>query len=365
MLPTLASYAQTKKVVLEDFTGINCCWCPEGTEIAENLESANPANFIPIAIHTGSYTPSSSPLKTPEGDAVKDMAMPSGYPNGAVDRKIYGTNTKISMSRGSWTAAFNARKSLPGKVSVSFSKPVHLSGNNYEVDVNVKFTSAPTAGVPLKLQVYVLEDSIAATGALSQVNCSSVQPGVSPLANFFHNNVLRKALGGTWGYSGVIPATPVINTTYTKKVTFSVVAGASPTGWVKKHLSLVAFVAYDGTAANDQKEIINAESISLKSFFPLSVDDLSNNVSVLNAYPNPANASDVVKVEFNMNESAEVKMTVLNALGQVVAQPWTSYEIKGAHTIRWRASDYGLAPGVYMIHLSTPNGATTQRITIK
>lgn len=38
-----ATNAQTvKKVMLEDFTGTWCGWCPEGTVIVEQLQAANP-----------------------------------------------------------------------------------------------------------------------------------------------------------------------------------------------------------------------------------------------------------------------------------------------------------------------------------
>ena len=339
--------AQTKKVIIEDYTGAWCGWCPEGTVILENLEAANPTTLIAIANHNGDA------LQTPEGAAIDAGLNVTSYPNGSIDRKMFSGEAKTSVSRSKWSNYFNQQAATTAKVSVSFSNTVYDAGTgNYTGKVNVKFTSAPTAGVPLKVQVYVLEDSIPATGSYAQENySSSIQNGASPLTNWYHNNTLRDALGDAWGYTGVIPATPVLNTTYTKNISFTI----NP-AWVKKNIHLVAFVAYDGAVANGEKEILNAEEIQLSSFFPTGVNDINETISVVGAYPNPAASNEIVKIEYNIQESAKVKLNVYNAMGQLVATPYNSYEVEGIHTMRWRAADYALTPGMYMLELSTDKG---------
>jgi hypothetical protein len=47
------SYGQTivsttpenKKVILEEFTGIHCVWCPSGHAIAKAIQDSNPGNI--------------------------------------------------------------------------------------------------------------------------------------------------------------------------------------------------------------------------------------------------------------------------------------------------------------------------------
>lgn len=377
VLPVLTTVnAQTKKVLIEDFTGVKCQWCPEGTVVIEDLEHDNPTNCLGLAVHSGQYTPAGSPVKTAEGDAVEAACNPGGgWPAGAVDRKKYGSNTKLAMSRGSWGAAFGTQSAITPIVSVGFGNARRTTDSTYEADVTVKFTSAPVSGNPLKVQVYIVEDKIEAksygSGAmdLRQINAagSSVKGGENPLTNWFHNNVLRKALGGSWGFNDVIPATgPVVGTTYSKKITFTAKGGATPTGWVKDNLKVYAFVAYDGAAADDKKEILNIEELSIKGFFPTGVNDVKENVSIIGAYPNPALSSDLVKVEYNIKESSKVTMKVFNAIGQVVAQPYNSDEVEGAHTIHWRPSETGVSAGMYMIQVSTDKGASmVQRVTIQ
>jgi hypothetical protein len=373
LLATTGAFAQTKKVIIEDYTGLHCGWCPEGTVILEGLRSSNPTNCLPVAIHTGSYEPGTSAInmQSSVGSALTSTLKVLGFPNGAVDRKNYPAagagHDSIAMGRGSWSAAFNVQKAKTAVATVSFSNKTLKTDGSYECDVNVVFTSLPTAGIPLTIGVFLVEDSIAASGSLAQDNySSSVQGGASPLSPWFHNRTLRwSASGDAWGFSGVIPATPVVGTKYTKHITITPVTGISPTGWVTKNMTLVAFTAMNGSAFNDQKEILNAEEVSLKSFFKTGVENTATPVTIYNAFPNPATLNDVVKVEFNMNTTGAVKMNVYNAMGQLVATPFDSYEAAGTHTLQWKASENGLTAGVYIMEVVTAEGKQTQRITLQ
>ncbi len=368
-LAAFSANAQTvKKVIIEDYTGLHCGWCPEGTVVLEGLRASNPTNCIPVAIHTGGYEPSTSSInmQSTVGGTLTSTLKVLGYPNGSVDRKRYaplgfGGDT-IAMGRGSWSAAFNAQKAKTAIASVSFSNLVDKGSNNYECDINVSFSTLPTAGVPIVVQLFVLEDSIAATGPLAQDNYSTnVQGGKSPLSPWFHNRTLRmSASGDAWGFTGVVPGTPVVGTKYTKKVAFT-----ANSAWVKKNVTLVAYVAMNGSAVNDQKEILNAEETRLSAFYKTGISNTENVVNINSAYPNPASVNDVIKVEYNTPENGNVTLKVYNAMGQVVATPVVSYEIAGTHTMQWRAAEYNLAAGNYFLEVSTANGKQIQKITLQ
>jgi len=367
LLSGLAAQAQTtvKKVFLEDYTGTWCGWCPEGTVILENLEQQYPDNVIAVANHNGDV------LQTPEGAAVDNGLNVTAYPNGSIDRKKFAGEAKISVSRGKWATYFNQRKTVPAIVSVSFSNMAYDAGTgNYTADVNVNFSAAPTNDSldNININVYVLEDGIPATGNMKQENYSgSVQGGASPLTNWWHNNTLRKAIGGAWGFTGVVPAEPIVGTTYTKQISFKPAAA-----WKPRNLHLVAFVAFDGAAADDRKEILNSEEIKLSAFggpaaepAATGVAEVAGNISVLNAFPNPVAASQQVKIEYNLLSQSVVDLKVYNALGQVVATPYNSREIAGAHTIQFTPAQYGLAAGMYLMELHTENGSTSFRLNVQ
>jgi len=99
---------ENKKAVLEEFTGVNCTWCPAGHVIANNIKAADPNNVILINIHSGSFanvTPGNPDFKTPEGNAID--AMPgmgiTGYPAGAMNREVL-SGSVMAGSRSLWTS---------------------------------------------------------------------------------------------------------------------------------------------------------------------------------------------------------------------------------------------------------------------
>ncbi|MEN9978694.1 MAG: hypothetical protein RLZZ569_1319, partial [Bacteroidota bacterium] len=59
-----------KNVVLEELTGINCTWCPDGHLRAQQIKDANPGRVILVNVHAGSFAPSSPNLKTTDGDLL-------------------------------------------------------------------------------------------------------------------------------------------------------------------------------------------------------------------------------------------------------------------------------------------------------
>ena len=46
---------QNKNIILEEFTGIGCVYCPDGHLIAQDLPNATPNDVFLINIHTGGY----------------------------------------------------------------------------------------------------------------------------------------------------------------------------------------------------------------------------------------------------------------------------------------------------------------------
>lgn len=375
-LASFSAGAQTKKVIIEDYTGIWCQYCSDGTVVLDGLETANPTNLIAVASHNDNgYGGTADLLMIAEGKAIASGVGLSGFPAGGIDRKKFSGETYIGVSRSKWGSYFSQRAALTPIASVGIANRVKNTDGSYEADITVKFTTAPAAGVPLKVQVYILEDSIQATGTLAQTNNSGgPNGGANPLTwaahKWAHNNVLRAALGGTWGYSDGVPATPVVGTVYKKHVKFNIAdASTVPAtvpagGWKADKVRVVAFVAYDGTAAADQKEIINAEEVALKSFYKTGVEQV-NNVAILSAYPNPAKLNSVVKVAYDIKENEKVTMSVYNAVGQLVATPYVSEEVMGSHTIQWNPSNDNLVPGVYLIEVSTASGKQAQRITLQ
>tara|TARA_R110002124_G_scaffold131910_1_gene294320 strand:- start:49825 stop:50127 length:303 start_codon:yes stop_codon:yes gene_type:complete len=72
---------ENRKVVLEEFTGIHCGFCPDGHAIANALQNANPGNVFLINIHQGGFAtpgPNEPDFRTQWGDAIANQTGLTG-----------------------------------------------------------------------------------------------------------------------------------------------------------------------------------------------------------------------------------------------------------------------------------------------
>lgn len=373
-LATLGANAQTKKVILEDYTGDWCQYCPNGTQGIKDLEVTYPTNFLPVATHVSN----NDPLEIADGVTIKQAMNPSGgVPSGAIDRTQH-SGSQVSMgingTATQWKNVMATQVTKPAIASISFTGTKLQADGTYEADIRVKFTAAPTAGVPLNLSVYILENGIPAevSNNLAQTNSTTHWGGANPLTTsqhgYKHDHTLRMSLGGAWGYSGVFPATPVIGTEYVKHITFKFPATANPAPWVASNVELYAFVTYNGpTNLGTDKAIINAEKMRLKDgFFKVGIEEAPKTSSIINTYPNPAKVTDIVSTVYTLTENSPVSMRVLNMVGQVVAIPMNnSNEVVGTHTHQWRPSENNLPAGNYILQLSVAGTTHTQKIVVE
>jgi len=102
-----------------------------------------------------------------------------------------------------------------------------------------------------RLNLYITEDSIVGSGAgydqhnyySSQTSGGSAWSGspyvgmADPIVGWSHNHVLRKAVGGAWGTTGIIPVTVAAGSNYTHTYTFTL-----PNTWREDYIDLVGMV---------------------------------------------------------------------------------------------------------------------------
>ena len=100
-----------KNIVLEEFTGMHCYYCPDGHVLAQSIYGAYPQRVSLINVHTGSYAnPSISEpdFKTVFGSSLSSQSNLSGFPAGTVNRHLFfnlSQNGGTAMSRNDWQLA--------------------------------------------------------------------------------------------------------------------------------------------------------------------------------------------------------------------------------------------------------------------
>src|SRR5579883_3105551 len=95
-----AQSTPTRKVLLEEFTGSWCGWCPRGIWAIQQLETKYPNNFIPVAFHN------SDPMDIPTGQDTLEASV-SGYPDGWLDRNSFDGST-LNTDPANWDADVTA-----------------------------------------------------------------------------------------------------------------------------------------------------------------------------------------------------------------------------------------------------------------
>lgn len=346
---SLQSQAQSvRKVLVEEFTGAWCGGCPDAAVRIENLEALHPLNTIALSWHEW------DDLEIPEWPVVRDMFGVVSYPAGAVDRYKYPGNAHIHVSHLTFNSHYNDRMNVAAIASISLRDP-YFDGQQYHFSVDMNFDSAPILGVPIKMNVYITEDSIPATGSLEQTNyLTTIQNGANPLVNWFHNKTVRRGLAGSWGMVGPLPPQVTPGATYTQNLSF-----IPDSTWNISNLNLVAYLAYDGDTSLNQKQVINAETVRLMEWLNTTgLPRLQTRQIELKVFPNPAKLQDKIRIAINAPENGRLKIEVLNSQGICVSNPYSSNEIAGLHTFEWSflEAKQPLSPGLYYIRVTGENG---------
>lgn len=308
-----ASYGQTivstspqnKNVVLEEFTGIHCVYCPDGHRIAQEIQDANPDRVSLINIHTGGYaTPSGSEpdFRTPFGNAIAAQSGLTGYPAGQVNRHVFTgrgmTGGATAMGRNYWTVSANEILAASSNVNVGVEATLDVQTRVLTVHVEAYYTANSTSATNL-LNI-----------ALLQNNTKGPQTGGGAGNNYNHMHRLVHLITGQWG--------EVINTTTAgtfvdRTFTYTIPTDYNGVPTVMEDMEVVAFIAetqqeiptgksarpnFTGiTVANDAS--VNA----IKAIDPLCAENITPVVNIKN---NGQNTLTNLAITYDVNGTSYV-----------------------------------------------------------
>jgi hypothetical protein len=190
---------ENKKVILEEFTGVNCVYCPQGHTIANAIKNSDPDNVFLINIHQGGFsTPTAGQpdFRTPFGTPIVQQSYNNaltgfGYPSGTVNRNVFlGLSVHAgytAMFRNNWTNASNQTKLQSSYVNVGVQGVINTQTNMLDVTVEIYYTGSSPVSTN-KLNV-----------ALLQNNTLGPQTGGNMGNNYNHQHRLVHMITGQWG----------------------------------------------------------------------------------------------------------------------------------------------------------------------
>lgn len=235
-----------RKVVIEDYTGTWCGFCPALVVAIDNL-SIKTEDIAVVAIHkTASSHP--DPLDFLRiDDLQKEFGVGDGFPKAQINR----TTPWVARSGPEFFIEDTGILAMAGfETNVSIAINSQLNGDQLTVETKVIYENGSQAGD--KLVVYLLESGVEA----DQANYFNETPGHpfqgkgNPIENYIHNDGLRNSLSALFGDN--IPETQPYQE-YSKNYSFNV-----PSNYVGNNLSFVVMVVdSENNAKNAQVAHIN------------------------------------------------------------------------------------------------------------
>jgi hypothetical protein len=347
----ITTYSQTivstspenKKVVLEEFTGIHCTYCPDGHAIAQGIQDNNTGEVFLINIHTGGYANPNSgepDFRTPFGAAIAGQSGLVGYPAGTVNRMNFpgleqGNSGTTAMSRGSWVNASNITLNEASYVNVGVEATIDMSANELIVHVEAYYTGdSPESNNLFNI-------------ALIQNNTLGPQTGGGQGNNYNHTHRLVYMVTGQWGET-------IANTTegslYDETFTYTIPGAYNNVPVVLQDLEIVVFVT------ETHQGLISGNG-TYPTFTNLPLDNDTNIVEVeeindqcgLDFGPrvliqnNGNNLLTSVDFEYSINNGTPGAYTWNGSLGafeeEIVQLPGIPYTIESTNTVNVSISD--------------------------
>lgn len=193
-----------RNVLVEDYTGHTCVFCPQAADIAHQLEVDNPGRVFVASIHAGPSATGvvgfqllelpiyahdfTNPVGKAYGIFFANGYGFSGNPRGTINRKVF--NDFIFQSPNNWTSQTNTT----------------LAENDLKVNLQSKINFYPTTrGAFVHTEVDVLEpisDDLAVVTYFLEHSFVAPQKkqGVGDILDYNHHNVHRGNIDGLpWG----------------------------------------------------------------------------------------------------------------------------------------------------------------------
>ena len=96
---------QPRQVLIEEFTGVRCVNCPDGSEAIETLLNIHGEQLVAVSIHSsGSFSvpndENAYDFRTTEGDNILSfLGEPIGYPTAVVNRKKFPDEFDLQLGK--------------------------------------------------------------------------------------------------------------------------------------------------------------------------------------------------------------------------------------------------------------------------
>jgi hypothetical protein len=191
-----------RKVLVEEFTGVSCGYCPKGAKQLLDWETGTfKGKMVMVAIHEGQFAVPKPPKYTLDfrnefAKTIGETFPTSGHPAAMFSRLKFDKEKVLPVLRAEWDKTISGFNFDEADVRLLI-RNIHSaekSVNNLEITVIAN--KAISANLALVIQI--TEDSIFGT----QKDYNKENPdfaGDDFIEEYYHRHVLRGSVGGTFG----------------------------------------------------------------------------------------------------------------------------------------------------------------------
>lgn len=337
-----------KNVVLEEYTGINCQYCPDGHRRANEIAAAHPGRVFVINVHVGSYA--ANTYTTEFGTSLMNQTGLSGFPAGTVNRHVFSdltdqgesTHTVTDLNRGYWATAAGRVLAESSPVNIAARGTLNWETRELSITVQLYYTANETNSTN-KLNVAIIQDNVLG----SQTGGSTWNPSQMVGNQYRHMHMLRHLITGQWGDD---ITTTTQGSFVEKTYTYTIPASLGSPNAIAAKLEDLTFVAF---VAQGQQEILTGCEVEIEN---LNMPALSARIDALNNVSEP-----------DCSNEAKVSATVSNIGSDAITSLTFEYSVANGTpmTYNWTGNIASMASEAIELPTMTINTNTNQIIKVK
>lgn len=253
-VPLISPESSARRVLIEEFTGVRCVNCPQGTDEILNLQGLYGENVLAVAIHAGffaqKYPDSKFDFKTEKGQQIESwLGAPIGYPSAVINRRKFVGEQNFQLPRQSWAGHIANELKKDPAVSINIETTFDPFSRNLSVKVFV--VAEENISGESRITIMLTEDNIIDPQA-------NVAESSGRTTAYNHKHVLRDILTSFDGntLSQRMIAGDIIERN------FNYIIPGDESGWWKTgDMHVLAFVT--AVSAGGPGEVLNVNQVSI------------------------------------------------------------------------------------------------------
>jgi len=309
-----------KTVLLEQFTGTWCQFCPLPNDTTNALD-LDPQ--VVVAKHHNA-----DEFSSPASTAYWNQYNSNFSPTATLEQGEQGTYI-ANANYPLWRNEVELRKTGVSPVTLAINPEFNYWSGELSVDISATFTYGLTGD--LIINAYIVEDNVPG-------------PQTSAPPGYIHQQVVREVLGGGAGTSGVIPATTVAGVPYAHTYNFSV-----PIEWNSYNLRIVA------TVSQRVGSTLHALNAGSGNFVAVGVAERTDLSSALTVFPNPCSTELWITLP---GDPANATVELIAADGREVMSRRLVIGNEAVHLDGFEA----IAPGAYTVRVQRGDAFAERRV---